>query len=123
MMRETADERALAAVLRRSCSLANKNPRVTGMSRSHIAFLSSSRSNPHPGTHAAGIGTIEYPGCRGFIGPVPLPLWIRVMGYSIVRRVITGRAGIVKSHAAGVSLLRQNVRVNCSGKMSTYFEV
>lgn len=29
---------------------------------------------------SAGIGTLRFfSGCRGFIGPVPLPLWIRVV--------------------------------------------
>jgi len=46
-------------------------------------FLSSSRRKT-----SAGIGTVirECPlsGCRGFTGPVPPPLWIRVLCYSIV---------------------------------------
>ena len=30
---------------------------------------------------SAGISTLSYAhGCRGFIGPVPLPLWIRTVG-------------------------------------------
>jgi hypothetical protein len=41
-----------------------------------------SRAASHLPDHSAGIGTEacsqEQPGCRGFTGPVPPPLWIRV---------------------------------------------
>jgi len=36
-------------------------------------------------TPTAGIGTVPLQdGCRGFTGPVPPPLWIRVPGSSVV---------------------------------------
>ena len=73
------------------------------------------RAISHLSEHAAGIGTLVVkpvvglvveliveavktalnPGCRGFIGPVPPPLWIRVVLFDCGETIATD-AGIVK---------------------------
>jgi hypothetical protein len=59
--------------------LFHKVRRGLGQTRSPLIFQNSS----------AGVGTLFLrTGCRGFIGPVPLPLWIRAIDYSVFQ-VIT----------------------------------
>jgi hypothetical protein len=66
--------------LKKYTFLTLKNPLLRteeGMHHQHCLFLS-------PRLTPAGIGTVLIRvRCRGFIGPVPLPLWIRNYGFPI----------------------------------------